>query len=253
MPKPTFSPTKFETYLRCPLQYRYIYIEKLAKYYGRARAGFSLGGSVHRALQALHEQGGAGAVPEAALLATFAQTWQRSGFASAEEERAHFEAGQTMLREFHASAVETAAETLLTEKMLRQDRGPYTLMGKVDRLDRLPDGSLEVVDYKSGRSTLTEAEVRESVGLMCYEQLARAAYPGVPVRVTLQALRINRKVSVLRTDAESAEAGTFLDELAARIMADTTFGPRPVEGCPNCDYRRICPVYRKERPAEARG
>jgi RecB family exonuclease len=245
MSKPTFSPTKFETYLRCPLQYRLAYIDKLSRRYGRARAGYALGGSVHRALQALHEQGGADAVTADQLLQKFQDTWTHKGFASQEEERAHFEAGQGMILEFYNAAKEQPSETLLTEKMLKQDRGRYVLTGKIDRLDRLPDGSLEVIDYKSGRSSLEESDVAGELALMVYETVVRSLYPDTPVRVALLALRVNLKVSILRTPEESKEAEKFLDALAHEIMVEDTFPGRMIENCPDCDFRRVCPAYRR--------
>jgi RecB family exonuclease len=244
MAKPSFSPTKFSTFLRCPLQYKLAYVEKLARYYGRARASFSLGGSIHRTLQALHEQGGADAVSADQLLRKFDETWQSAGFSSAEEERRHFEAGRGMILEFYEAAKSQPCETLFTEKTLKQDRGEYVLTGKIDRLDRLPDGALEVIDYKSGRSSLDEADVYNEIGLMAYETLVRSRYPDTPVRVALVALRVNLKVSVLRSPEESESAAKFLDELARAILAEETFPGRPIEGCPHCDFRRICPVYK---------
>ncbi|MBW3624442.1 MAG: PD-(D/E)XK nuclease family protein [Armatimonadetes bacterium] len=247
MPKPTFSPTKFSTYLRCPLQYEFTYLKKLAKFYGRARAGTSLGGSVHRTLETLMGQGGADAVSEEQLLDKFQQTWVSKGYASEEEERAHFDAGHAMIREFYAAAreeKEEKRETILAEKMLKQDRGPYILSGKIDRLDRLEDGSLEIVDYKSGRSALEEEDVARDMGLMVYEILVKSKFPDTPVRVALHALRINTKVSLRRTEEEGAAIEQFLDRLAEEIMFTHFYPGRPIEDCPDCDYRRICPVYK---------
>jgi RecB family exonuclease len=247
MPKPTFSPTKFSTYLRCPLRYEFAYLKKLAKLYGRARSGQSLGGSLHRALETLHSQGGAEAVSEEQLLEKYRQTWVSKGYGSPEEEREHFDAGHAMIREFYADAAraaEEARETVLTEKMLKQDRGPYILTGKIDRLDRLGDGTLEIVDYKSGRTSLEAEEVALDMGLMVYEILVKSRYPETPVRVALYALRINRKVSIERTEEESAAVARFLDGLAEEIMSADFFPGRPIEDCPDCDFRRICPVYK---------
>lgn len=245
MPKPTFSPTKFATYLRCPLQYEFTYVKKLSKLYGRARAYHSLGGSVHRALETLHSQGGVEEVSEEQLLEKFRQTWVSKGYDSADEERSHFEAGHEMIREFYAAAKEEMPrETILTEKMLKQDRGPYILSGKIDRLDRLEDGTLEIVDYKSGRGELEERDVALDMGLMVYETLVRSKYPDAPVQVSIHALRINKRVSLRRSDEESGEVAGFLDRLAAEIIATSFFPGRPIEDCPDCNYRRICPVYK---------
>ena len=80
------------------------------------------------------------------------------------------------------------------------------------------------------------------------EKLVREKAQAVDVglrrhRVALHALRINRKVSILRTSEESAGAARFLDALAEEILGDATFPGRPLDGCLDCDFRRICPVY----------
>ncbi len=38
--KPEFSPTRIRTFLSCPMMYRLDYVEKVGRFYHRARAGF---------------------------------------------------------------------------------------------------------------------------------------------------------------------------------------------------------------------
>ena len=55
--KPTLSPTRIGTYLECAVKYRYIYQDKIGRFYTKARAGFSFGSTLHNVLQDFHEQG----------------------------------------------------------------------------------------------------------------------------------------------------------------------------------------------------
>ena len=53
--------------------------------------------------------------------------------------------------------------------------GPHLLRGRVDRVDRHPDGTYELIDYKTGRAK-TEQELREDVQLSVYQMGARESW-----------------------------------------------------------------------------
>lgn len=240
--KLTLSPTKISAYLRCPRFYWFLYHKK---YRRRPHGALSLGANLHRSLELIH------AGPERPslddLLIHFQSTWTGAGFLTPEAEEAGFAAGQAMLEKYLAEAPppEAMPETLLREKMLRQDRGAYILTGRVDRIDEWPDGSLDIVDYKSGRSEVTEDQVRADVGLMVYETLARAIYPGRPIRVAIHALRPNHRVDVIRTPEESAGVEELLDDIARAIAAETVWtGVNVEERCVGCDFENFCPDWR---------
>jgi ATP-dependent helicase/nuclease subunit B len=63
-----------------------------------------------------------------------------------------------------ASQSEAGRTVLFGEKWGKIERGGVTLRGKPDRVDRLEDGSLAIVDYKSG-STATVNQVRAGYSL----------------------------------------------------------------------------------------
>ena len=62
--KPALSPTKISTFLECAVKYRYVYIDKIGRFYLRSRAGYSFGSTLHHVLQQFHEQGAAHSVEE---------------------------------------------------------------------------------------------------------------------------------------------------------------------------------------------
>ena len=49
--KPTLSPTKIRTYLECAVKYRYVYVDKIGRFYLRARSYYSFGSTLHHVLQ----------------------------------------------------------------------------------------------------------------------------------------------------------------------------------------------------------
>ena len=51
---------------------------------------------------------------------------------------------------------------------------PATIRGSIDRIDRLPSGGIEVIDYKTGRMT-SQKGVDESLQLSIYALACRDA------------------------------------------------------------------------------
>lgn len=237
----TLSPTRLSQYMRCPRFYWYLYHKG---YRRRPHGALSLGASLHRHLESIH-------APDRPtleeLLTRYQRTWSGAGFDSPEEEREQREAGAAMLQRYYEDAPppEVAPATLLREKMLKMDRGFYVLQGRIDRVDQWPDGTLDIVDYKSGRSTVTEEQVRGDVGLMVYETLVRHHFPLLPVRIAIHALRPNERVTIQRTDEERAAVEEVLDGVARAIAEETEWrGVSNPERCVGCDFERFCPDWR---------
>ncbi|NMC83490.1 MAG: PD-(D/E)XK nuclease family protein [Armatimonadetes bacterium] len=237
--KLTLSPTKISAFLRCRRFYWFRYIQK---YQTRPRAEFTFGAALHRSLDAFH---GATERPTVETLqAQFREGWTTAGFKTPEEAQRALEAAQGILEKYHQEAPppEAAPEILLREKMLRVDCGEYVLMGRVDRVDRHPDGTLEIIDYKSGRSRVTESQTRADIGLMVYEAMIRRLYPDSRVTVSIHALRPNQRATIARTDGEFAEVLTFIDDTAHAIAAETDWeGVCDKDLCEDCDFLRWCP------------
>src|SRR5262249_60778111 len=68
-----------------------------------------------------------------------------------------------------------AAEPVWFERGFQFRMGAHTLRGRVDRVDRLPDGGYELIDYKTGRPR-TASQLREDVQLSLYAVGAREAW-----------------------------------------------------------------------------
>jgi RecB family exonuclease len=239
---PRFSPTRIELYLFCPRAYFFYYHRGLK--WGGITAGHAFGGSLHRALQDFHRRGGAEQVSLDELLHTLRERWSDAGFASEEEAAARLAEGEALLGQYYEIHPEPGRETLWTEKTVQHRYDAFVLFGKVDRLDRRPDGALEVVDYKSGRLSVTEDEVRESLALKIYQLLVARQHPGTPVYTGILCLRSGQSASVLRTDEELDEAEREISAVVRRILRDEEMPPLPGEQCRDCVYPRICPPGR---------
>ena len=128
------------------------------------------------------------------------------------------------------------------EKSFNFKIGPHVLRGRVDRVDRLPDGRYELIDYKTGRPK-SPAQLRDDVQLALY---AVAASRGVGARGLARRAYLyvldDQKVP-LPDDAGDREwiSETVL-EVADGILGQG-FEPTPsYAACSICDYRIACPA-----------
>ncbi len=244
--KPEFSPTRLRTFLSCPMMYRLEYVDKVGKFYHRARAGYTFGSTLHQALQTFHEDGGSAAVSAPELVAKMETVWQSQGYQNAEHEQAHKEEAAKILLTYHAASQARAEETrpFLIEKMLKWDMGPFVLTGRIDRIDEhLEDGALEIVDYKSGRLGVTEEDVKGALAMSVYQLLAKRNSPDRRVFATIHALRGGVTASASYTEEEMLELEEDLRGVGITILEKDFEAARPIPlpyVCPNCDFLPLC-------------
>ena len=257
------SPTKLRTYRTCTAKYRLEYIDKVGRFYHRARAGFAFGHSLHRALETFHIAGGAEAITAEALTESLSDVWVASGYTDAAQETAYREEGMRILQEYHAAAQATRAEqpetpapiTLWTEKTLRIDlSAEVALSGRIDRVDEHADGALEIVDYKSGRETITEEEVRDALALALgiYQLLIKRKMPDRRVFATLVALRTGARASAELTDTEHEELAAACLDTGDEIRNKDWESVLPVvnDHCPYCDFLPHCTRFWRKQARE---
>ena len=245
------SPTRIATFLECRAMYRYDYIDKIGRFYHKARAGNSFGATLHQALHDFHMAGGAAAEDSDALAGRALQSWRAAGYADEADEQEHRELAISLLRTYHqAEAIkETRTQVFLAEKMISHDMGDFVLTGRIDRVDEhLPDGALEIVDYKSGRTTVTEDQVRNALAMCIYQLILKRNHPDRRVTATIHALRSGDSATVELTAGQLDEWEAELRLIGERILSTDWESVRPVrieDICPDCDFLKLCERYWK--------
>ncbi|GAB4457463.1 MAG: PD-(D/E)XK nuclease family protein [Armatimonadaceae bacterium] len=253
------SPTKIRTFHQCAAKYKLEYIDKVGRFYHRAQAGYSFGHSLHRALDAFHNAGGAENVPVETLTASLDQLWVQSGYKDSEQEQAYREEAVRILQQYHAAHEEQVKTTeeappppqlLFTEKSLRMDLSPeVALSGRVDRVDEHHDGSLEIVDYKSGRDSVSEEDVARSLAMNIYQLLLKHKMPDRRVFATLVALRTGQRASWELDAVGRDELASECLETAETLRNKDWENVLPVQNdhCPYCDFLPHCTRFWKRQ------
>lgn len=235
------SPTALEAYEACPRQFAYHYVERAE---GRDRPGPALvvGSAIHAALQLFFGLAGENRTPEnleRALRHVWPAHRQDAAFADRAEEAAAGRGAITMLRTW-AERADLDAKPLHREEWVRVRLSEQEWFGKVDRIDRRPDGGLVVIDYKTGRRAISARELPTRAAqiytLAVEEQL------GEPVsEFRLDYLALGRAVSWQVDEASRARAREELTALGSEIKGRESFPARPGRVCDWCAYAEICP------------
>lgn len=242
--KPTLSPSKITTYLACPTKYYWTYLDERGRYYLRSRSYFSFGTTLHKVLQRFHDSGDSGVETAHQAVAAMEESWIDAGYASAQEMQDAMGAGRAIVEAYveRVRAAPATARTILLERMLRKDMGEFVLIGRVDRVDEHEDGTIEVIDYKSGRETVTEEEVAADLAIACYQLLLKERYPDQAVCGSILALRSGDKATASMTPDALAEFERDLRALGIEIL-NREFENEPPKAkalCEDCDFLPLC-------------
>ncbi len=149
-------------------------------------------------------------------------------------------AGEQILRGYHSLPRIEGVRTLLTEKMVTWDMEDFVLAGRLDRLDEYPDGTLEIIDYKSSRISTTEEEVRNDFAMCIYQFIVHHLNPDRRVFGTIYCLAGGTKASAELSQEELGEVDEGTRGIPSAMMGAEEYKPRRWEGCGECDFYRLC-------------
>jgi RecB family exonuclease len=144
----------------------------------------------------------------------------------------------------YLQAVDRRAEPLLIEEAFTLRLDDVVLNGVLDRVHRLPDGEVEIVDYKTDRHARTEEQVRAGLQLQIYALACREAFPEIQPPPTRAAMVFVRTGDRVETRFSAADLEAARGEILSRARTMRSVGPdthhASVETCRWCQYRLTC-------------
>ncbi len=209
----------------------------------RSKSYYSFGSTLHNVLQKFYAEDGGVKTTEEAIVA-FEEGWIEEGYSTPEEMALAFGEGRQIIEAHVEQAMQSprAARTFMVERQLRLDLGDWVLIGRIDRVDEHPDGTLEIVDYKSQREDVTSEDVATSLAMCCYQLLLKRKFPERKVYATIHALRTNRQASAHLTEEEllayEADLLTLGNDILSRDFQEAEPICKPL--CAYCDFRTLC-------------
>ena len=232
------SASDIDTYRICPLKYKFARVFRIPQ---EPTIHQRFGIVLHQVLERFHGQGGG---PLESLMELFHASWRRAGFGDSDDELQFRDRAVQALRSYWERDREADAEAVWFERSFAFKIGPHLLRGRVDRVDRHPDGTFELIDYKTGRAK-TEQELREDVQLSVYQMGARESWGLETSAQSYFYVLTGEKVPVAHSEEELERVRSTITEIAAGILGQR-FEPTPSpDVCRFCDYRIICPAAEK--------
>ncbi len=235
-------------YRTCPLKYKFARVFSIPQ---EPTINQRFGILIHNVLERFHSEemrsraGGAedGSKPGTLdrLLNLLEAGWRRTGFGASDDELQYRDRAVAALARYHERHVREASQPVWLERSFSFAIGDHHLRGRIDRVDKRPDGAYELIDYKTGESSAA-SKLSEDLQLALYRVAAREAWQLEATQGAYWYVLSDQRVEVepAPDDAERVER-TVLD-VAGGIEAQD-FEPRPsFEICSWCDYRLICPA-----------
>jgi RecB family exonuclease len=257
-PKPLrVSPSAIRSYRSCSYRYALDYVDRLPEEARVPVPAFAFGDAIHKTLAQFIRMGGPTRCSVDDIVALLMRYWRGDLFPDEAKAYAEFERARDMVEVFYyvPYPMEIKRE-IAVEASVRwgAPRRGIVATGRLDRVCLLPDGVLEVIDYKTGQQVPTEEEAENDLQTVFYHTLAADAYRhlnptaiqityvylAAQTAVPLQPERaaqlkrweaVEATVAMIRKDREDHAAGMPLEE---------AFPPNRGDQCRSCPMRQHC-------------
>ncbi len=257
-----FSFSQIKSYSTCPYQYKLAHILKIPT---KGSASFSFGKSVHGAMHKFYErlcelndvrQDSLFDAPRKnapikttkapsldKLLVFYEESWIEDWYNTKLQREEYYQLGKDILREFYKSEENNWTIPVGLESSFKIKIGNYLVRGQIDRIDRLPDGSFEIIDYKTGKAK-EKVEGEDKDQLIIYQialrQLPEYREIGAPGKLTFYYLNDNKRVSFLGNEKEISKLQEKLIKTIEQINSGNFSATPGQHTCKYCDFKNIC-------------
>jgi len=238
------SYSRLNTFNNCPRQYQYQYDLCLPQ---PPASALSFGDSMHQSLAEFYRRRVSNQKVDLETLQELLETlWISGGYGSKEHEQKQKKAGLEMLKSYFQKAYFPDQEILKIEFPFKIRLDEVSIGGRIDRVDRLPDGGLEIIDYKTGKSK-TQKDADKDLQMSIYALAAKQKHildvPLEKLKLSFYFLEEGEKVSTTRTEDDLINIKGEIKEVLDEINTGQ-FIPTPGFMCGYCSYQLLCPAYK---------
>jgi len=245
-PTPLFDPKDFtvsksslETYDDCP--YKFL-LSKILRTPSPGSIYTDLGTSIHEMIQETADT--SGKIPtKAEVMQKLKEKWHWTTFQNATSEGQFYERAKNMTENYLEWRKNNKNKFIASEFPTKFEYKGLTLNGKIDWIEENPNGELEVVDFKTGKSVTSQNKANVDWQLHIYAWLIEhdPKFGKLPVKASLYFLEKNKMVSV---DIDKKKVEELLEyevqPLIERILKNDFKADPESYKCSQCEYRNIC-------------
>ncbi len=252
-----YSHSRLKCFENCAKQFHFKYVLKLPQESEGVEA--FVGKRVHEVLERLYVFVGQDMLPS---LPQVLNRYEQSFDVEYDPDRVRIVKEGTPLsfyRELGARCIETyyrrhypfdGEETLGIEEHVKFDLAPdtapgeYQMQGIIDRISKTSDGTIEIIDYKTGGYVPNQKALDEDRQLALYQiGLADRYGPDRPVELVWYYLAKGAVRRSRRTPEQLQELRTGTVALIDTVRAEEEYKARKNALCNWCEFKSVCPAW----------
>ncbi|HYC80088.1 MAG TPA: PD-(D/E)XK nuclease family protein, partial [Candidatus Binatia bacterium] len=257
----TFSWTSISSFLKCPLEFKYKYLYQLPT----AGNGYtSFGQTIHKSIQLFSKLvkqmnstkqtdlfGQSPSIkpefpPLEKLHRIYEENWIDDWYENKWDKEKFKKRGYRLLENYYNKIVEKLIVPAETEKFFKMKLGDYKYVGVIDCFYENPDGSINIVDYKTSQKARTKLEKVDKKQLLGYQWAAQEFLKRKVSNLSYWDLEdLSNVIEFKGTDNEiNAIKEEFLaniEDIVAAIRADN-FLELDKKKSHDCEFRDFEPV-----------
>jgi CRISPR/Cas system-associated exonuclease Cas4 (RecB family) len=171
----------------------------------------------------------------------YAASWVDDWFDSAAAKEEYRTKGKKILHAYYDIIKEEHIHPLYLEKKFNLKVEDATFRGAIDRVDLMPDGSVRLVDYKTGKpKTDDDIGFEEKQQLLIYQIAALEVLDKKPTMLSFVYLDNGTDIEFLGTGKDLDKIREYMTRTIAQIRkSDFSADPNEFK-CKYCDFKDIC-------------
>lgn len=246
----SLSPSRVDSFISCPLAFRFASIEKIPE---PPTIPTTRGSLVHRALELLfmypvaeRTEATLGLCTEQALEEYLTDPEYVGLGLDAVAAAVFAEECRSLARAYVEMEDPTSVREIGLELRLAADLDGLELRGIIDRLELSEQGDLIVTDYKTGRSPGPRYESKSLAGVHFYAWLCDRIFGERPRAVRLMYLKSAEVITATPTEQSIRFMTTrtkAVYQAVERACATGEFAPKKGPLCRSCSFQPWCPAF----------
>jgi DNA helicase-2/ATP-dependent DNA helicase PcrA len=232
------SASKFETYLKCPLQFKFSYVLEVPT---PEQTYFNVGLAVHAVAESLTKLEKEGMEPtEKIAFEILEKNWSSNAYTNEKKEQEDFEKAKEMIQYYLKWINENPNTAIDVEKRFKIEIGGIPVTGSIDRVEQTPAGEYQVIDFKTGGVYETKNTIKDDTQMNVYAMAVENLYGKLPDKTSLFYLKEGKMLeNEIKTDNLERAKGKL--ESITKSILNEEFEAKPEKGaCRFCNFKSIC-------------
>lgn len=232
------SATKIETYVECPLKFKFAHILQVPE---PPRPYFDIGTSVHAVAEHLTEMQKEGVKPtEELALDLLTREWNSNAFQSETEENQAKEKAKAMIKTYLKWLSTNLNTPIAVEQSFQIEIAGVSFVGFIDRVEQRPDGDYEVVDFKTGGVYESSKSIKENTQMNVYALGVKKLYGKLPTKASLFYVKHDKIVPYEVSSVQVEKVKEIIEEVTNAILEEKFEATPSFQACKWCPYWDIC-------------